>query len=68
MASLEGMGMHVFRGAIAAPYLARQGLPPDTIDHPDWAKDSRADKVSFQIIFFRAYCLTRFLNRLLKLF
>jgi hypothetical protein len=67
MASLEGMGMHVFRGAIAAPYLARQGLPPDTIDHPDWAKDSRADKVSV-LERLRVCCLTLLLNRLLKLF
>ena len=45
MASLEGMGTHVFKGAVAAPYLARQGLPPNTLESGDWAKDSRADKV-----------------------
>ena len=45
MATLEGLGNHVFKGAIAAPYLARQGLPPNTLESSDWAKDARADKV-----------------------
>ena len=46
MASLEGYGAHVFKGAVAAPYLARQGLPPNTLESADWAKDARADKVN----------------------
>jgi hypothetical protein len=46
MASLEGLGTHVFRGAIAEPYLSRQGLPSDTLESGDWAKDERADKVT----------------------
>lgn len=48
MASLEGLGTHVFRGAIAAPYLARQGLPVNVLESPDWAKNShKADQVYF---------------------
>lgn len=50
MASLEGMGTHVFKGAVAAPYLARQGLPPNTLESGDWAKDSRADKVAQAVL------------------
>eukprot|EP01040_Poterioochromonas_malhamensis_P006851 gene6851-7387_t len=49
-ASLEGLGTHVFRGAIAAPYLAKQGLPPNTLESGDWAKDSRADKVAQAVL------------------
>lgn len=47
MASLEGLGTHVFKGAVAAPYLTKQGLPPNTLESGDWAKDSRADQVLF---------------------
>jgi hypothetical protein len=45
IASLEGLGAHVFKGSVAATYLAKQGLPANTLDNGDWAKDSRADKV-----------------------
>lgn len=44
--SLEGFGDHVFRGAIAAPYLKKHGLAPDALATPDWATDGRAERVS----------------------
>ncbi len=65
-ASLEGLGTHVFRGAIAAPYLAKQGLPPNTLESGDWAKDSRADKVSLS--FCPMMNFSSILPRLHKLF
>lgn len=43
--SLEGFGDHVFRGQIAAPYLKKHGLSPDTLTTPDWATDGRANQV-----------------------
>lgn len=43
--TLEGLGVHVFKGAIAAPYLAKQGLAPDTLETPTWTTDGKADKV-----------------------
>lgn len=56
IASLEGLGAHVFKGAVAATHLAKQGLPANTLDNGDWAKDSRADKVtSFKSIILLLY-------------
>lgn len=43
--SLDGLGVHVFKGAIAAPYLAKQGLAPNTLETPTWTTDGKADKV-----------------------
>ncbi|RYG62713.1 hypothetical protein EON64_17350 [archaeon] len=43
--TFEGFGEHVFRGAVAAPYLEKQGLPTDTLESPAWAVDGRADQV-----------------------
>lgn len=45
-ASLQGFGDNLFRGAIAAPYLEKQGLPADTLDKGTWAVDGNAEKVS----------------------
>ena len=43
--TFEGFGEHVFRGAVAAPYLEKQGLPANTLESPSWAVDGRADQV-----------------------
>lgn len=44
-ASLEGYGAHVFKGAIAKPYLEKQSLPADTLDSAAWTTNGNADKV-----------------------
>lgn len=43
--SLEGFGEHVFRGNVAAPYLKKHGLALDTLQHPEWTTDGRAEQV-----------------------
>jgi len=46
-ASLEGYGKHLFKGAVAAPYLEAAGLPKGTLDNGDWTRDgATADKVA----------------------
>ncbi len=50
--SLEGFGDHVFRGAVAAPYLKKHGLAPDAINGAAWTTDGRADKVKCYILNF----------------
>ncbi len=49
--SLDGYGDNVFRGAVAAPYLRRHGLPADTLDSIEWTTNGNADKVRFTILF-----------------
>ncbi len=44
--TLEGFGENLFKGAVAAPYLQRVGLPHNTLDTPDWCSNGMADKVS----------------------
>ena len=44
-ASLNGFGDHVFKGAIAAPFLQKQGLPPNALDTYTWTTDGSAEKV-----------------------
>ena len=48
--SLKGYGTHVFRGAIAAPYLEKAGLPRDAISTSRWTTDGSADKVAAAIL------------------
>ena len=44
---LEGYGDHVFKGATAEPYLAKQGLSAATLSNSEWTKDAAmADKVA----------------------
>jgi hypothetical protein len=43
--SLEGYGKHLFKGAVAAPYLEAAGLPADTLACPAWCTNGNADKV-----------------------
>jgi len=46
-ASLEGYGKHLFKGAVAAPYLEAAGLPKGTLDNSDWTRNgATADKVA----------------------
>ena len=46
-ASLEGYGKHLFKGAVAAPYLEAAGLPKGTLDSHEWTRDAAtADKVA----------------------
>lgn len=44
-ASFEGYGEHVFKGAVATPYLKSVGLSADTLDTPAWTSNGNADKV-----------------------
>ena len=44
-ASLEGYGDHVFKGAVAAPFLRDQGLDPTVLEGTKWVTDGSADKV-----------------------
>lgn len=43
--SLEGYGQHLFKGAVAAPYLEKHGLTKNTLDSPSWTTNGNADKV-----------------------
>ena len=42
---LEGFGDHLFKGAIAAPFLKSQGLSPTILEGTKWTTDGSADKV-----------------------
>lgn len=46
-ASLVGYGDHVFKGAVAAPFLKDQGLDPNVLEGGKWITDGSADKVCF---------------------
>lgn len=61
-ASLEGFGLNQFRGAVAAKYLAQQGLPVSTLSNAEWTRNGKADKVSsqcdkFSYIFYAKHCV-----------
>jgi len=42
---LEGYGDNVFKGAVALPYLKKQGLSLSVLDSGKWTTDGNADKV-----------------------
>jgi len=44
-ASLDNYGEALFKGAVAAPYLRRSGLPEDVLKSHAWTADGNADKV-----------------------
>ena len=44
--SIDSYGKHVFKGAIAAPYLELVGLKPTTLDSVAWTTNLSADKVA----------------------
>eukprot|EP01041_Mallomonas_annulata_P007147 gene7147-14548_t len=48
--SLEGYGQHLFKGAVAAPYLEKQGLPKNTLDGTTWTTDGNVDKVAAAVL------------------
>lgn len=49
-ASLEGYGQHLFKGAVAAPYLEKAGLPKNALDSPAWTTNGQADKVASAVL------------------
>ena len=49
--TLEGYGKNLFKGAVAAPYLSKVGLPEDTLDKGEWVRDEgMADKVAAAVL------------------
>lgn len=50
VATLDGYGQHVFKGAVAAPYLTKHGLSKDTLDGSSWTTDGSADKVAAAVL------------------
>jgi hypothetical protein len=48
--SIDGYGKHVFRGAVAAPYLEMVGLKPNTLETVAWTTNLSADKVAAAIL------------------
>jgi hypothetical protein len=44
-ASLEGFGEALFKGAIAVPYLKKQGLSENVLETSAWTQNGLADKV-----------------------
>lgn len=47
-ASFDGYGQHLFKGAVAVPYLEKAGLPANTLDTPAWTSNGNADKVRIE--------------------
>lgn len=43
---VRSYGQHLFKGAVAAPYLQKHDLPSDTLETSDWTVNGNADKVS----------------------
>lgn len=43
--SFDGYGQHCFKGAVAAPYLEKVGLPVNTLESNTWTTNGQADKV-----------------------
>ena len=48
--SIESYGKHLFKGAVAAPYLEKAGLPKNTLDGTAWTTDGNADKVAAAVM------------------
>jgi len=49
-ASLDGYGGHLFKGAVAGPYLKKAGLPENTLESKDWTTNGDADKVAAAVL------------------
>lgn len=47
--SFDGYGQHLFKGAVAAPYLEKVGLPVNTLETNTWTTNGQADKVRQEI-------------------
>ena len=50
MASIDDYGSHLFKGAVADTYLAKQGLPAGLLDDPSWTSSDAADGVAKAIM------------------
>ena len=51
MSSIEDYGTHLFKGATADKYLAKQGLPAGLLDDPSWTTSAAtADSVAKAIM------------------
>mmetsp|Transcript_19699 Transcript_19699/g.17879 ORF Transcript_19699/g.17879 Transcript_19699/m.17879 type:complete len:698 (-) Transcript_19699:137-2230(-) len=48
--SIDGYGKHLFKGAVAAPYLKAQGLPENTLESGSWTTNGNADKVAAAVL------------------
>ena len=48
--SLDDYGVHLFKGAVAAPYLEKVGLSKDTLETPAWTTNGNADKVASAVL------------------
>lgn len=48
--SLDGYGKHLFKGAVAAPYLEKVGLPKNALDTPAWTTNGTVDKVAAAVL------------------
>lgn len=46
---LEGYGDNVFKGAVALPYLKKQGLSLSVLESGKWTTDGNADKVGHPV-------------------
>lgn len=43
--NIDHYGKHLFRGAVAAPYLAKHGLSTNVLESSAWATNGQADQV-----------------------
>lgn len=48
--SLEGYGDHVFRGAVAEPYLKKAGTSLSVLESGSWTTDGSADKIASAVL------------------
>ena len=49
-ATLDGYGDHLFKGAVAAPYLTKHGLAANALDTQSWTTDGSKDKVAAAVL------------------
>jgi len=50
-ATTHGFGENVFRGVVAAPYLEKHGLAPETLEDPSWCTDpDKADALAAAVL------------------
>jgi glutamine synthetase len=49
-ATLDGYGDHLFKGAVAAPYLTKHGLAANALDTHAWTTDGSKDKVAAAVL------------------
>jgi glutamine synthetase len=49
-ASLDGYGQHLFKGAVAGPYLEKHGLAKNALENSSWTTNGDADKVASAVL------------------